>query len=325
MNLIATVCEGSGSVNEDGIGMLGAPGDIRAAWVFDGVTGINDRAYLPGRTDAAWFVARADHHLRRALAAELPARETLAEVVLGLRADQTAALAGMALPERFDPPAACLVAWRRWRGGSELIRIGDSRTLVRTGGGVQVSADSPLAPDEHAGFMMTLLRMLAFVPQSAGGGGMPVSAARQPARAAVAAAAPEATTPAAVAADPSSWTALVGRLGLNAMANQLALRCEMTRRTDELIELRISPADERMFDKPYRDKLTAALRQVLGAQVKVMFSSGAVSGASPKAITDRQTGERHAAAVAEIRQDPFVRELIEDFDGSVEDASIQPK
>ena len=80
-----------------------------------------------------------------------------------------------------------------------------------------------------------------------------------------------------------------------------------------------------MFDKPYREKLTAALRQVLGAQVKVRYASGAVSGASPKAITDRQTGERHAAAVAEIRQDPFVRELIENFDGSIEDASIKPK
>ncbi len=189
---------------------------------------------------------------------------------------------------------------------------------------VQGRADVGLAPDEHAGFMMTLLRMLAFVPQSAGGGGMPVSAARQPARAAVAAA-PEATAPAAVAADPASWTTLVGRLGLNAMANQLALRCEMARRTDELIELRISPADERLFDKPYREKLTAALRQALGAQVKVLFSSGAVSGASPKAITDRKAGEQHAAAVAEIREDPFVRELIENFDGSIEDASIKPK
>ena len=150
MKLIATVCQGSGPVNEDGIGLLGAPGDLQAAWVFDGVTGINDRAYLPGRTDAAWLVARADHHLRLALGAELAARATLALVVEGLRADQTAALDGIALPERFDPPAACLVLWRRWREGSELIRIGDSRTLVRFADELQVSPDSPLAPDEHA-------------------------------------------------------------------------------------------------------------------------------------------------------------------------------
>jgi DNA polymerase-3 subunit gamma/tau len=80
-----------------------------------------------------------------------------------------------------------------------------------------------------------------------------------------------------------------------------------------------------MFDKPYRDKLTAALRQHLGAQLKVSFAAGDVAGVSPKAITDRKAEQRHAAAVAEIRKDPFVRELIEDFDGSLDDGSIKPK
>lgn len=143
---------------------------------------------------------------------------------------------------------------------------------------------------------------------------------------------PAATTavaaPAAVAvakADPSSWVELVGQLGLNAMANQLALRCEMTKRTSDEIELRISAANERLFDKPHRDKLTAALRNVLGKQLKVAFIAGEVAGLSPKDITDRKVEQRQAAAVAEIRQDPFVIELLEQFDGSLDDGSIKPK
>jgi DNA polymerase III subunit gamma/tau len=182
----------------------------------------------------------------------------------------------------------------------------------------QGRAEIGLAPDEHAGFMMTLLRMLAFAPAAAAG-----SASAVPVVAPRAAATP--ATYAAAPAAPSAWTDLVGQLGLSAMANQLALRCEMTQRTADLIELRISPADERLFDKPYRDKLGAALRQVLGAKLKVVFAAGEVAGVSPKAITDRKTEQRQAAAVAEIREDPFVRELIEDFDGSLEDASIKPK
>ncbi len=187
---------------------------------------------------------------------------------------------------------------------------------------VQGRAEIGLAPDEQAGFMMTLLRMLAFAPSGAAAVAVaPVAQSRgaaSPAAAAVQSAA-------AVRTDPSSWADLVGQLGLNAMANQLALRCEMTARTEEGIELRISPADERLFDKPYRDKLTAALRQRLGPQLKVAFVSGDVAGVSPKAITDRKAEQRQAAAVAEIRQDPFVRELIEDFDGSLDDGSIKPK
>ncbi len=186
----------------------------------------------------------------------------------------------------------------------------------------QGRAEIGLAPDEHAGFMMTLLRMLAFTPAEVGAATLPVSPSRV---AAPVTAAHRVAEPAAAVAAPSAWAELVGRLGLSAMANQLALRCEMTKRTEEMIELRISAADERLFDKPYRDKLSAALRKVLGAQLKVVFTAGEVAGVSPKAITDRKAEQRQAAAVAEIREDPFVRELIEDFDGSLEENSIKPK
>jgi DNA polymerase-3 subunit gamma/tau len=191
----------------------------------------------------------------------------------------------------------------------------------------QGRAEIGLAPDEQAGFTMTLLRMLAFAPADAAVGtaaAPSVTAASLRAAAAMPAYAATPASAAAVAA-PSAWAELVGRLGLSAMANQLALRCEMVRRTPDLIELRISPADERLFDKPYRDKLSAALRKVLGDKLKVVFSAGEVAGMSPKAITDRKAGERLAAAVAETREDPFVRELIEDFGGSLEENSIRPK
>ncbi len=186
----------------------------------------------------------------------------------------------------------------------------------------QGRAEIGLAPDELAGFMMTLLRMLAFAPAEAGVAAVAVPQSRV---AAPVTAVHRVAEPAAAVAAPSAWAELVGRLGLSAMANQLALRCEMTKRTEEMIELRISAADERLFDKPYRDKLSAALRKVLGAQLKVVFTAGEVAGVSPKAITDRKAEQRQAAAVAEIREDPFVRELIEDFDGSLEENSIKPK
>ena len=59
MRLIGAVTQGSGAVNEDGFGFLGTPHDVSAAWVFDGVTGINARNHLGDGTDARWLVARA--------------------------------------------------------------------------------------------------------------------------------------------------------------------------------------------------------------------------------------------------------------------------
>src|SRR5690606_9330112 len=82
----------------------------------------------------------------------------------------------------------------------------------------QGRAEIGLAPDEHAGFMMTLLRMLAFAPAEVGAATLPVSPSRV---AAPVTAAHRVAEPAAAVAAPSAWAELVGRLGLSAMANQL--------------------------------------------------------------------------------------------------------
>ena len=59
LRLAGSVCRGSGVNNEDGWGYVGEPGNVEAAWILDGVTGINGQTYLPAASDAAWFVARA--------------------------------------------------------------------------------------------------------------------------------------------------------------------------------------------------------------------------------------------------------------------------
>jgi DNA polymerase-3 subunit gamma/tau len=48
------------------------------------------------------------------------------------------------------------------------------------------------------------------------------------------------------------------------------------------------------------------------------------AGASPAAVAARDKQQRQAQAVAEIEQDPFVRELVETFDARVVDSTIKP-
>ena len=142
-----SICEGSGAVNEDAAGFLGPPQGVTAAWVLDGVTGINDRTLLPGASDARWFVERTDAHLRRLLGEDLAVPQLLPALVDALCADQRAALA--APPEGYDPPACCLVALRRFREEWELIRIGDCCFVLEDAAGVlHVSTGSPLSAGE---------------------------------------------------------------------------------------------------------------------------------------------------------------------------------
>lgn len=131
MRLLGAVTQGSGAVNEDGFGFLGEPHDVSAAWVFDGVTGINARNHLGEGTDARWLVARAHAHLVDLAAGALALEEILARLVDGLIADFAAATHGLDLPRDYDPPAACLILVKRYGTEWKALRLGDSCLLAR--------------------------------------------------------------------------------------------------------------------------------------------------------------------------------------------------
>lgn len=150
MRLMGAITEGSGAVNEDGLGYAGSTDDVSAAWIFDGVTGINGRNHLPGGSDAHWLVARAHERLSELAAGQLDLADLLAELVTGLIADWNNATADLDLPRDYDPPAACLVLVKRYQDGWQSLRLGDSCLLARRAdGGTDVLAASPNNVFDH--------------------------------------------------------------------------------------------------------------------------------------------------------------------------------
>lgn len=150
MRLVGAASEGSGAVNEDGFGWLGTPGDVSAAWVFDGVTGINGRNYLGDGSDARWLVLRAHERLTRLAACDMPLTQLLEELVAGLIADFDTASADAELPPHYDPPAACLILVKRQGATWQALRLGDSCLLTRDDDrGHRVHASSPNNALDH--------------------------------------------------------------------------------------------------------------------------------------------------------------------------------
>ncbi len=207
--------------------------------------------------------------------------------------------------------------------------------------------DLPFAPDELSGFSMTLLRMLAFVP-AADVARQPAAAARPAALAVpkaqiaqavaeksqvVLAAEPSSIPPSPLASQPAAlvqvhssqdWPAIVADLKLGGMARMLADQCELKSLDGGAMCLGLAETHKHLLDKIYQEKLEAALRQKFGAQLKVKFEIGAVSGQSPVEVRARAKAEKQAEAVAAIETDPFVRDLVEQFDARIDPASIQP-
>jgi DNA polymerase-3 subunit gamma/tau len=88
--------------------------------------------------------------------------------------------------------------------------------------------------------------------------------------------------------------------------------------------LRVAHAQRHLNDRAYQDRLKAALEQHLGTKVRLEIGVGAVNGNTLAQIQDKENQQRQNAAAAAIDSDPFVRDLIENFDARVLSSSIKP-
>ena len=120
------------------------------------------------------------------------------------------------------------------------------------------------------------------------------------------------------------WSDLVNRLKLSGMAKMLAQHCGLRSFANNQVELCVPEAHRHLAEKPYQEKLRTALEDYLGTPVKVAIQVGAVTGMTPVEIQNRDREAKQAQAVAAIETDPFVRELVENFDAKIIDSSIKP-
>ncbi len=218
--------------------------------------------------------------------------------------------------------------------------------------------DLPLAPDELAGFTMTVLRMLSFadasgapraalrsaspapspaasapvgaVPSSASVSAVPAAGAK-PARAASTGPGVEAPAAPAQAAERASvapfagdWPAFVAGLGLSGMAGMAARHGELVSFEGNHLELAVPEAHRLYAEKAYQDKLKAELAPHFGAGFKLTVRTGDTKGVSVAATRSRDNDARQATAAAAIEDDPFVRTLVRDMGAEVVPASIRP-
>ncbi len=197
-------------------------------------------------------------------------------------------------------------------------------------------ADLPMAPDEYAGFMMTLLRLHGFRPDSVADVVSSIksvsrAAPKRPAADAAAAstiAPSKALSVVAVAykADGagSEWHEIVAALQLNGLARELAQHCELRELGETECVLRLAPAHGHLQMKPAPDKLQQALREHLGRPLVLRFELAQTESDTPAATVGRERRERQEQAIASIEQDFFVRDVIEGFDASLVESTIKP-
>ena len=183
---------------------------------------------------------------------------------------------------------------------------------------LQGRADLPLAPDEHAGFVMTLLRMLAFRPEGA--------------ESAVAQASNSAAPPPRHAAGNNAtraqpfggdWPDLVRRLQVTGAARELARNSAVARHADGVIELVVPKSMSHLAERNYQEKLKAALEQHFGRQIVLKVTPGEAAAATAAAIEAEDREARRADAARAVQGDRFVKDLVDMFDAKVVGSSVR--
>jgi DNA polymerase-3 subunit gamma/tau len=212
--------------------------------------------------------------------------------------------------------------------------------------------DLSRAPDEYAGFTMTLMRMLAFVPEdmaTAAEGSAAKSAEKTAAKACSSAdkepgsdkelvadtevkhSPPPVPGPVSTAQPDSGinsfssgWVAMVNQLKLSGMTKMLAQHCEVKNVSPNEIEFCVPEMHKHLLDKAYQGRMQTALREHLGTPVRLKFSVGVITGITAAELVNREKQEKQSQAIAAIESDPFVRDMVEHFDAKLIVSSIKP-
>ena len=213
--------------------------------------------------------------------------------------------------------------------------------------------DLSLAPDEHAGFTMTMLRMLSFASGKSGeevasktsaptmpgaappgkqyaplkqnssiGAPFGNKSAQEPL---VAGSAYEVSS-AAVNCEPfnGDWPGFISKLNFNGMAGMLAKQCEFQSFAGGMLELALPAAQKHLAEKAFQEKLKLELLPHFGGNLRLIIRLGDVGGKSLAAVEDRERSARQVAAEAAILADPFIHNLQQDFGADVVPSSIRP-
>jgi DNA polymerase-3 subunit gamma/tau len=192
-----------------------------------------------------------------------------------------------------------------------------------------------LAPDEYAGFTMTLLRMLAFAPQAAGASPSPSIQQAAPRSAPTANVSQKAAepAPARTAAAPAmsvgadlDWHTLLSQLNLSGMALQLAKNSMLASFTEGRVLLHLPPQHKHLqSNKVAQEKLQAALGEYFARPVRLEVEMGATNEVTTPAVVEQQDKQnRQQQAEDAIRQDAFVRDAQAMLGAQLIEGSIRP-
>lgn len=125
-------------------------------------------------------------------------------------------------------------------------------------------------------------------------------------------------------AGPDTWPQIYLGLGVTGILQSTASNCQLVGRQGNQFHFILDEANSTLYDEGHQQRLADLLSDYFIERVKVVIQPGKVTAETPAAIAVRLRQERQAEAVASIKSDPIVQQLIEHFGATLREDSITP-
>jgi len=189
--------------------------------------------------------------------------------------------------------------------------------------------DLALAPDEFAGFNMTLLRMLAFTPTNRSSETTQITAPTKtapppamPAAQTPAQNAPATSMPTPVSVFDGNWRGFTEGLKPG-VAKSLAQNSALLSHNENGLVLQVPQNQRHLLEPNFQNPLKTALKERFGQQFQMRIEIGETQD-TPAAQISEEKASRQSSAEESLRTDPFVQEVLKEFGATVIPSSIKP-
>ncbi|MDQ2077952.1 DNA polymerase III subunit gamma/tau [Marinimicrobium sp. ABcell2] len=125
-------------------------------------------------------------------------------------------------------------------------------------------------------------------------------------------------------AAPDTWVQIYAGLELGGLLQATVANCVLVGRQGNALDFILDEAHSALFDEGHQQRLGDQLSDYFGEPVRVRIQPGSVPGETPAAMAIRLRQENLAGAVSAIKNDPLVQQLMDQFDATLREDTVEP-
>jgi len=131
-------------------------------------------------------------------------------------------------------------------------------------------------------------------------------------------------TPEAESGDSINWSTMAYDLGLQGLAQEIAVNSTLDKPGDHKFRLSLNPEIFKLANSQIEDEIRQAIASKLGVSLKLeLLAQDQLLVETPRQFLQRRLHEQRLAAIDEIKQDSTVRKLSDAFGAELVESSVK--